>query len=74
MFINNGAEERQEDILSGNLNLLDMISYEELLGVIFDASLFSWISPFMTTLGIMQFKRKNHLKIQSLRSSSQNKF
>ena len=50
MFISNGKES-EEDILSGNLNLLDMINYDELLGVIFDVSLFSWITPFMTVLG-----------------------
>ena len=32
MFISNGKES-EEDILSGNLNLLDMINYDELLGV-----------------------------------------
>ena len=56
MFINNGKES-EEDILSGNLNLLDMIDYDELLGVVFDISLFSWITPFMTVLG-KQFIRK----------------
>ena len=50
MFISNGKES-EEDILSGNLNFLDMVNYDELLGVIFDVSLFSWITPFMTVLG-----------------------
>ena len=50
MFINNGKES-EEDILSGNLNFLDMVNYDELLGVIFDVSFFSWITPFMTVLG-----------------------
>ena len=51
--LSNGKES-DENILSGNLNLLDMINYDELVGVIFDISLFSWINPFMTVLG-MQF-------------------
>ena len=50
MFISNGKES-EEDILSGNLNFLDMVNYDELLGVIFDVSFFSWITPFMTVLG-----------------------
>ena len=47
----NIGDKSEEQILSGNLNFLDIINYEELISVIFDVSLFSWISPFMTILG-----------------------
>ena len=49
MFLNGGASE--ENIISGNLNLLDHIDYNELLGVVFNFSIYAWIDPFMTYLG-----------------------